>query len=148
MSSEHYCMADHGSWRAANLRDDLPGDGAEYVNQEPDGFDCYCGEWYDFDDARWIIYWGTFGNYNSPGASHYTYAEIYDTAEEYKEAVAAWEAKEEYNDTGEDEPSEDTMPECPECGKEAERLGSDFVCGDCGMRMNADDSTAEWYREE
>ena len=48
-----------------------------------------------------VVYWGTWGNDNSPGASSYTYAEIFDLsdkedAQEYKERKEYWEGQPEY----------------------------------------------------
>jgi hypothetical protein len=81
-------------------------DMAEFVNQEEDGFDQLRGEWYIIPEEPLpnndrVIYHGTFGNDNSPGASHYTYAEVYnmddlDDAVQFETDKAEWEAKEEY----------------------------------------------------
>lgn len=71
-------------------------DGIEYVNQSEYGDDCLEGEWYYGDDEALVIYSGSFGNYNSPGADSYTNAERFETAEEYREELAKWEACPEY----------------------------------------------------
>lgn len=96
--SKSYCAADYKKWEAAGLDKIMNGSEMEYVNQEEDGFDTLRGEWYIADDDTRTIIFGTFGNYNSPGASHYTYAEVYDDVEEYRAALAEWEAKPEYTE--------------------------------------------------
>ena len=78
----------------------------EYVNQSDDYGDCLRGEWYYSPgdvhavegEMCYVIYWGTFGNYNSPGASHHTYAEVFTTEEEedYRKTLAKWEKQPEY----------------------------------------------------
>lgn len=84
-------------WEAAGLKDF--GDYADcvnYCNQREFGDGQLEGDWYYFDEDTGILYYGTFGNYNSAGASHYTYAETdkleaetmlsqYEAAPEYVE---------------------------------------------------------------
>lgn len=135
--SEHISGSDHKAWSEANLEDfgDFA-DCVEYVNQSEYGDGQLEGEWYyaecDWgnpesaglpdDQKRGVIYWGTFGNYNSPGASHCTYAEIYDDQDEYTKDLAEWEAKEEYLESEDEEDEEDEeeseddeeMPDEPE----------------------------------
>lgn len=96
---EGYTACDYGSWEAAGLLDF--GDFAEkieYVNQREDGFEVLAGDWFYPHNETRTIYFGTFGNYNSPGADHFTYAEVYDDENEYREAVASWEAMPEYSE--------------------------------------------------
>lgn len=107
MASKTYRAADHKEWDAAGLDKVFDGLEMEYVNQEEDYGDCLRGEWYAADDDTLTIFSGTFGNYNSPGASHYTYAEVYDNAEEYRTALAEWEAKPEYLESEEEVNSDD-----------------------------------------
>ena len=71
-------------------------DCVEYVNQSEYGDGQYEGEWYYGDDDNLTLYTGTFGNYNSPGASDYTYVETFETEAEYLEAVSKQAAKPEY----------------------------------------------------
>lgn len=99
-----------------------------YVNQSEDGFGGGKGEWFyipdevlppmkdvDYGDQKpneRAIYFGTFSNSHSPGASHYTYAEIYDMDDEddakaFEEEKAKWEEQEEYLPSEEDDESED-----------------------------------------
>lgn len=54
----------------------------EYINQSEYGDGQLEGEWFYCDDNCNIIYFGTFGNYNSPGADSYTTATIFDKTEE------------------------------------------------------------------
>lgn len=99
VSSTDYCAWNHREWEAASLKD--YGDFAEcvaYVNQEEDGFEQLRGEWFADDVDALTIYWGSFGNYNSPGASSYTYACVYDCLEDFQAALAEWEAMPEYAD--------------------------------------------------
>lgn len=93
----------HEEWAARGLKDYSDyADMVTYCNQEEDGFDCQRGEWFYGDDATRTIYYGTFGNYNSPGADCYTYADDYDTEEEYRAELAKWEAMPEYLDSEDD----------------------------------------------
>lgn len=118
MASNEYYAWDHKEWEAAGLNRIQERHEMTYVNQSPDGYECYRGEWFIADDATRTIVFGTFGNYNSPGASSYTYAQVFDNEEEYKKELAEWDAKPEYlereeeesddvDDNDEDEESED-----------------------------------------
>jgi hypothetical protein len=97
--SQSYNAFDHAKWDAAGLKDF--GDFAEcveYVNQRDYG-DFTEGDWYYCDDETRTIYTGTFGNYNSPGASSYTNADVYeaDEIEEYEAEKKKLEAQDEYD---------------------------------------------------
>jgi hypothetical protein len=108
MSSTSYRGYDHKEWAAAGLKDYADfSDCVEYVNQEDDYCDSLRGEWWYADDETRTIYSGTFGNDHSPGASHMTFAEVYDEEEEYKEAVAVWEAQPEYLESEDDDMEEE-----------------------------------------
>jgi hypothetical protein len=99
MASIDYCGSNHNEWEAAGLKD--YGDFAEcvsFLSQRPDYGGSDRGEWF---------YDGTFGNDHSPGASHYTYAEVYDCVEEYEDRVAVLEAKPEWLDTDDDTDDDD-----------------------------------------
>jgi hypothetical protein len=78
-----------------------------YCEQEEDGADCLRGSWFIADDDTRTLILGTFGNDNSPGAFHYTYAERYSDESDYRAALAEWEAKEEYLESA-DESEEDS----------------------------------------
>lgn len=99
-------------------------DRVTFVNQSEFGDGQLEGEWFyipeEADDPGWVekcrvIYSGSFGNDNSPGASHYSAAEVYhveepegegeDELQQFGEAKKEWEAKPEYNE--EDSPEED-----------------------------------------
>jgi hypothetical protein len=98
----HYSAFDHKRWAEAGLKDF--GDFAEcveYVNQSEYGDGQLEGEWYYCDDDTLTVYSGSFGNYNSPGASSYTTADVYDDKTEYEEEKARWEGCPEYLDTDE-----------------------------------------------
>jgi hypothetical protein len=87
----------HEDWMNAGLKD--YGDFAEYVtyyNQDYYSEDQLEGMWFYPDDETKTIYGGTFGNYNSPGADSYTWAQIYEDEDAYKRAVAELEAQPEY----------------------------------------------------
>lgn len=134
---------DHKRWANEKLEDF--GDFADQIgecNQIELG-DCTAGEWFHFPDAalpkseeddgeRWAIYYGTWGNDNSPGASSYTNATIYlfpEDKEEYEKDKAEWEAKPEW--------APQDM-ECLDCGEEYEKSDMEFddhrdgyVCESC-----------------
>ena len=94
---------DYKLWDALGL-DAIMNDGKmTYVNQREDGFETLAGDWFIADGARRIIISGSFGNDHSPGASHYTHAEVYADEESYREDLAVWEAAEEYIETDDDE---------------------------------------------
>ncbi len=119
------CAANHAEWEENSLADygDFS-DRVEYVNQGEDNFSGY-GEWFyipdeplpamkgvgDYKPNERVIYFGTYGNDNSPGASHYTYAEIFDMddeedAAEFESRKAEWESKEEWLPEDEDDSDE------------------------------------------
>lgn len=100
--AEYISGTDYKAWAERGLDTIQDRHEMEYVNQEEDGCDCYAGEWYIADDDALVIISGTFGNYNSPGASHYTSAEVFESEEEYRAALAEWEDKPEYLDTGDE----------------------------------------------
>ena len=103
MSSTTYRASDHKEWDTAGLDAIQNRHEMEYVNQEDDGADCLRGEWFIADDETRTLIHGTFGNHNSPGASHYTYADVYDDETEYRAALAEWESAPEYLETEEEE---------------------------------------------
>ncbi len=87
---------DHKTWAEHEFKDfGEYSCGVEYCNQKEIG-DCYEGEWYYGDDESLVIYFGSFGNYNSPGADSYTHAEQYETKAEYLAALLVWESLPEY----------------------------------------------------
>jgi hypothetical protein len=99
--SNYYNASEYAKWEAAGLKD--YGDFCEcveYVNQSEYGCDQLEGEWYYCDDETLTIYYGTFGNDNSPGASCYTDADVYSEEEraDYEAAKAEWEAQPEYTE--------------------------------------------------
>lgn len=71
-----------------------------YCNRSEYGDGQLEGEWYYCDDVNCVIYSGSFGNYNAPGASGYTHCDLYETRQAYEDDKAAWEAEPEYE--GED----------------------------------------------
>lgn len=138
----------HADWERQSLADfgDFS-DRVTYCNQGEDAFSGY-GEWYyipdevlppmkdvDYGDTKpneRAIYFGTYGNDNSPGASYYTHAEIFDMddpddAAEFEARKAEWESKEEYL------PVEDTEEDCDE---------NTVTCSKCGNDVPDDESRA------
>lgn len=102
-----YSAYDHKRWSEAGLKD--YGDYAdvvEYVDQSEYGDGQLEGSWYYEDVDTLTIYHGTFGNYNSPGADSYTYAEVFETTAEFIAALEVWQAKEEYLETEDEEEDE------------------------------------------
>jgi hypothetical protein len=94
-----FTASDYKTWESEGLKDfDDFAECVEYVNQSEYGDGQLEGEWYYGDDDTLVIYSGSFGNYNSPGATHFTQAEKFATEEEYKEELAKWEATPEYID--------------------------------------------------
>jgi hypothetical protein len=107
MANDHYSAFDHKEWEAAGLKDF--GDFAEcveYINQCEYGDGQLEGDWYYGDDDTLTVYAGSFGNYNSPGASAYTFANVYDDADEYRARVASLAAEPEYLDSEDDSEDE------------------------------------------
>jgi hypothetical protein len=101
--STSYNAFNHKAWSEAGLKD--YGDFAEcveFANQIELGDGTLEGDWYYCDDETRTIYTGTFGNYNSPGASSYTNADVYDEdeQEEYDEEKKRLEAQDEYDPDG------------------------------------------------
>jgi hypothetical protein len=108
--SNHYCNFDHKEWDDAGLKDyaDFV-DCVTFFNQSDYGDGCLEGEWF-YDDADTLtIYYGSFGNYNSPGASNYTYADVYgaDEKAEFALEVQRLQALPEYVETEEEEEEEE-----------------------------------------
>lgn len=92
-----YRAYDHKGWSEAGLKDF--GDYAEcveYINQAEYGDGQLEGDWYYCDDENRTIYYGTFGNFNSPGAEHYTSANVYADMDDYQHEVERLEGMEEY----------------------------------------------------
>lgn len=130
---------DHEEWEEHSLQD--YGEFSDRIaecNQEEFG-DCTRGEWFyipeevlppmkgvDYGDLKpneRVIYSGSWGNDNSPGASMYTYAEIFDMddpeeAAEFEKRKAEWEACPEWlpseNDEIDDEDFDDEEEEYEE----------------------------------
>jgi len=75
------------------------------VNVGEDGFSGF-GEWFFVPEEPLlngdrVVYFGSWGNDNSPGASMYTNAEIFDGSDpddvaEFAERVRHWESQSEY----------------------------------------------------
>ena len=129
--STHICAFDHNAWDEAGLQDygDFS-ESVEFCNQSEYGDGQLEGDWYYVPDEPLakgkyagcrVIYSGDFGNYNAPGASSYTYTNIYDMKDEqdaaaFEKAKAEWEASPEYTEEteaawDEDEDEEDDEDE-------------------------------------
>ena len=118
------CADNRGTWKVHGLMDyNQYSDCVEYVDQEEYGDGQLQGSWYYIDYGRSVIYYGTFGNYNSPGADSFTFAAIF-TPEERKEFLKnaiMWEEREEYLEEeleptpleDKDDISIDVLPESP-----------------------------------
>ncbi len=104
-----YCEANGAEWESQHLKEyGEYSDAIEYVNQADDYGDSLRGEWFASDDRTRTIYHGSFGNDHSPGASHYTNAEVFATEEEYRAKLAEWEALPEYLPTDDEDAEDDT----------------------------------------
>lgn len=107
-SHDNYRAFDHKAWAEAGLKDFSEyADKVTYINQSEYGDGQLEGEWFYADDATRTIYSGTFGNYNSPGASSYTYADVYGDEEAYRFAVSVFESNPEWYDEDDDEDEDD-----------------------------------------
>lgn len=158
--SRIFCAFHHREWDAAGLADYSDfSERTQECNQGEDAFSGY-GDWYYIPDeplseGHRVIYWGSWGNDNSPGASSYTHAEVYDMGDEddvaqYDKDVKHWESQPEWleeEDTEEDDdPIKDHYPEgeCPDCG---EPIPDDAVagteCENCGHVFCREQDTDE-----
>jgi hypothetical protein len=97
----------HAAWERRGLKDYA--DFAECVtfcDQSEYGDGQLEGEWFFIDDeplpnGNRVIYFGSFGNDNAPGASAYTNAEVFDGSDpdemaEFTIRAQEWEGKPEY----------------------------------------------------
>ena len=100
------CAFNHAEWSRLGLAD--YGDFADQIsecNMGEDAFSGY-GEWFFVSDEPLtnndlVIYFGSWGNDNCPGASSYTHVEIFDgdnpdEVAEFHERVRYWQQQPEY----------------------------------------------------
>jgi len=99
----------HDEWNRHGLADF--GDFADQISECNVGEDAFSGfgDWFFVPDEPLpngdrVIYFGSWGNDNSPGASTYTYAEIFDSLDpdqlvEFSKRVDHWESQPEYVET-------------------------------------------------
>ena len=100
------CAFNHAEWSRLGLTD--YGDFADQIsecNMGEDAFSGY-GEWFFVSDEPLtnndlVIYFGSWGNDNCPGASSYTHAEVFDgdnpdEVAEFQERVRHWQRQPEY----------------------------------------------------
>jgi hypothetical protein len=112
MSSESVCASDHRRWQALGLQDY-----EKFSDKTTDRNQVDCGDhseglWFyvqesPLPDGSYVIYYGSWGNYNSPGADNYTHAELYDTQEEQRHDAAEWQARPEWEKVEEDDTEDD-----------------------------------------
>ncbi len=138
MGSVNYRASDYRDWDAAGLKDF--GDYSECVEYREQS-ECYGdsleGGWFYGDDDSLTIYTGTFGNDHSPGASHYTAADVYDDPDEYRAEVKRLDFLPEYLDDDSDDDDEASTYEviCGNVGTvydgpdrdEADRIFDEYV---------------------
>ena len=123
------------------------------------------GEWFYIPEGvlpngDMVIYWGTWNDDHSPGASCYTYAEVYDPSEkeDYLKGVKHWEDAPEWLDEDEEEVKEEWAVIHTETG---EQMGEElFDCEDAaydflrdlvdksGEELNIDDYSVEKCDDE
>ncbi len=97
MSSTFYSEGNLKEWYDADLKDfGSYAEKVRYKNQRSCG-ECDKGDWFYADDETLTIYHGTYGNYNAPGCG-YTYADVFDDKEEYRDAVKEWEGKDDHDE--------------------------------------------------
>ena len=85
-----YGLADYGDFS----------DGITECNMWEDSFSGH-GEWWfaaeePLPNGDYVIYFGSWGNDNSPGASMYTHAEMFESKEEFDARVKDWENQPEW----------------------------------------------------
>jgi hypothetical protein len=97
------CAFHHAEWKRHGLADF--GDFADQIGEVNVGEDAFSGfgEWFfvpeePMPNGDRVIYFGSWGNDNSPGASSYTHAEIFDGDDpvelaEFSERVKHWESQ-------------------------------------------------------
>jgi hypothetical protein len=100
------CAFNHTEWAELDLQD--YGDFAEQISECNAGEDSFSGfgEWFFVPDEPLpsgyrVIYFGSWGNDNSPGASMYTHAELFDLADdddvaEFKRRLKHWQKQPEW----------------------------------------------------
>lgn len=98
----HYEWARHGLAAFSDFADQI-----SECNVGEDAFSGY-GDWFfvpndPLPNGDRAIYFGSWGNDNSPGASSYTFAEIFDGSDpdelaEFTIRAREWESKPEYDD--------------------------------------------------
>lgn len=131
-----YNAFNHKEWDDAGLKDFSDfSELVDYVNQEEFG-DSARGEWFYGDDENRTLYWGTFADDHSPGASQYTSAEIFETDEEYKAKLAEWEALPEYVE--EEITKYDSLRQCIDSGDHLNDCDDDGYCNHCGHQDEVD----------
>ena len=106
----------HAEWVQHGLADYC--DFADQISECNVGEDTFSGfgEWFfvpeePLPNGDKVIYFGSWGNDNSPGASSYTNAEIFESTEEaeFQRRVKHWESQPEYvevEDVEDDEPGD------------------------------------------
>jgi hypothetical protein len=110
----------HREWSLYGLDSIQDMDCVEYVNQGDDYGDSLRGDWFEVleqtvsrDGVTFrVIIHGTFANDHSPGASCYTWANLYDMADademaEFAADCLRWESFPEYLPSDDDELDED-----------------------------------------
>ncbi len=112
---------DHAEWERHGLADYC--DFADQISECNMGEDAFSGfgEWFFVPDEPQangdrVIYFGSWGNDNSPGASTYTNAEIFDALDsdqliEFSKRVDHWESQPEYVETDDDCDGDDDQDE-------------------------------------
>ncbi len=98
----------HEEWQRYDLAE--YGDFADMISECNVGEDAFSGygDWFyvpdePLPDNDRVVYFGSWGNDNSPGASRYTYAEIFnmddpEDAEAYRQRGREWENQPEYDE--------------------------------------------------
>ncbi len=106
------CAFNHAEWQRHGLADF--GDFAERINEINVGEDAFSGHgewWYAPDEplpsGHRVIYFGSWGNDNSPGASMYTHATLFDVSNpdelaDFALRVRELEAQPEFDDQPDD----------------------------------------------
>lgn len=98
---EIYFADSHARWEEADLMDHANfAEFTTFVWQTEHGDGTLSGSWWHGDEPTRTVYGGIFGTHNSPGASGYTWAVVFDDVNNYEDAVSRCKQIPEYATSG------------------------------------------------
>lgn len=152
------CYDQHQAWKRAGLMEFSDfADCVEYVNQSEYGDGQLQGAWFYVDYDNFVLYYGTFGNDNAPGASSYTHAYLFDEespsdGKAFHDEVEKFESYPEYLNDFAEEIVPDGGEVCEDCkstDNHVERIQDDndqwwecIVCDRCKRTLKQ--ATTTW----